>query len=73
MLMCPINGLQVVAPTLDNPGCKEQVSSSCREVAAAVQELVGACEAARRDHDLKNGLNMASREVRGFEYKSAFW
>lgn len=54
----------MVAPTLDNPACKEQVTGACREVGRAVQELVIACQDATDDRDLQQGLVSASGEVR---------
>ncbi|CAG9134195.1 unnamed protein product [Plutella xylostella] len=42
---------KVVAPTLDNPACKEQLNNACRQVTAAVQRLLAACEAAGGGRD----------------------
>ncbi|CAH0716781.1 unnamed protein product, partial [Brenthis ino] len=35
---------KVVAPTLHNPACREQLTSAARQVAAAVDRLVAACQ-----------------------------
>ncbi|VVD01405.1 unnamed protein product, partial [Leptidea sinapis] len=37
---------KVVAPTLHNPQCREQLRSAARQVSQAVERLVAACEAA---------------------------
>ena len=54
---------KVVAPTLDNPACKEQVTAACREVGRAVEELVMACQDATDDPELRHELLGASSEV----------
>lgn len=37
---------QVVAPTLHNPACREQLTSAARLVAQAVEKLVSSCQQA---------------------------
>lgn len=36
----------MVAPTLHNPACREQLTSAARQVAQAVEKLVTACQQA---------------------------
>jgi talin len=53
----------VVAPTLQNAACQEQLVGAVREVARAVEHLVAVCQEAGADENLMKELNQAVAEV----------
>ncbi|XP_055385289.1 talin-2 isoform X2 [Condylostylus longicornis] len=54
---------KVVAPTIQNPACKEQLEEAAREVANTVHRLVDVCNEATVDERLKGDLVAAARDV----------
>lgn len=54
---------KVVAPTLHNAACREQLETAARNVARAVNSLCEVCNEATNDPKLKADLMAAAREV----------
>ncbi|XP_036337556.1 talin-2 [Rhagoletis pomonella] len=54
---------KVVAPTLHNAACREQLEAAARNVARAVNNLCEVCNEATNDPKLKNDLLAAARDV----------
>ncbi|ERL88737.1 hypothetical protein D910_06119, partial [Dendroctonus ponderosae] len=54
---------KVVAPTIQSPACQEQLTGAVREVAKAVENLVGICNEATPNDDLNKQLKEAAAEV----------
>lgn len=54
---------KVVAPTLHNAACREQLEAAARNVARAVNNLCEVCNDATTDPKLKNDLLAAARDV----------
>lgn len=54
---------QVVAPTLENPACQQQLMAAVKEVATAVEGLVTMCNETCTDDNLNRDLSKAAAEV----------
>jgi hypothetical protein len=54
---------QVVAPTLENPACQQQLMAAVKEVANAVEGLVAMCNETCTDENLNKDLTKAAAEV----------
>lgn len=54
---------KVVAPTLHNAACREQLEAAARTVTQAVNTLCEVCNEATNDQKLKNDLLAAARDV----------
>lgn len=54
---------KVVAPTLHNAACREQLETAAKQVARAVNNLVAVCNEATDDPELQDGLLTAARDV----------
>ena len=55
--------MQVLGPCLDSPLCQEQLIESCKMVAAAVEKIVLAAQAACVDEDALRQLGAAATSV----------
>ncbi|KAI5700033.1 hypothetical protein M8J75_013081 [Diaphorina citri] len=54
---------KVVAPTLENPACQQQLMAAVKEVANAVEGLVAMCNETCTDENLNKDLTKAAAEV----------
>ena len=54
---------QVLAPCIDSPLCQEQLIEACKRVAAAVEKIVLASQAACGDDDALRDLGAAATSV----------
>uniref|UniRef100_A0A8D8RHH2 Talin-2 n=1 Tax=Cacopsylla melanoneura TaxID=428564 RepID=A0A8D8RHH2_9HEMI len=54
---------KVVAPTLENPACQQQLMAAVKEVATAVEGLVAMCNETCTDENLNKDLSKAAAEV----------
>lgn len=54
---------KVVAPTLENPACQQQLMAAVKEVANAVEGLVSMCNETCTDENLNKDLSRAAAEV----------
>lgn len=62
-IICPLIYSQVLAPCIDSPLCQEQLIEACKMVAAAVEKIVLAAQAACGDDDALRDLGAAATAV----------
>ena len=61
--LTPPPSAQVVAPTIQNPSCQDQLIEAAKEVARAVEAVVQECQLGCRDEGLSRELGLAATDV----------